>query len=41
MGEIRADAAACGLRVAKVRPVLPFVKRMWFAALEAAPATGG
>ncbi len=31
---LRADAAAVGLRVTRVRPVLPFVKRMWFVALE-------
>lgn len=36
LGEIRADAEACGLRVAQVRPVLPFVKRLWFVALEPA-----
>lgn len=34
LAAIRADAAACGLRVARVRPVLPFVKRLWFVALE-------
>ncbi|MGE0711103.1 MAG: class I SAM-dependent methyltransferase [Planctomycetota bacterium] len=31
---IRRDAEACGLRVARLRPVFPFVKRIWFAALE-------
>lgn len=34
LAQIRQDAEACGLRVAKVRPVFPFVKRHWFVALE-------
>lgn len=31
---LRAEAAQAGLRVVKLRPLAPFVKRMWFAAFE-------
>jgi ubiquinone/menaquinone biosynthesis C-methylase UbiE len=34
LATIRADAEAVGLRIARVRPVFPVLKRLWFVALE-------
>ncbi|MBI4574653.1 MAG: class I SAM-dependent methyltransferase [Planctomycetes bacterium] len=37
LSAFRREAASAGLRVERVRPVLPFVKRMWFVALVPDP----
>lgn len=34
LATLRAEAAQAGLAVVKLRPLAPFVKRMWFAAFE-------